>query len=498
MPKLKSESMPIEGGVNLVDSSDFSSTSQSERVAKSSAQSGKGIVTDSDTTTTMEKTKKTKTRAKKTGERKPRSKSKNPKKVTEASVTAAAPTLDIEEVSADDTLDFSVDRDAAEAPKRRRAHSHENGVLCEFCKLDDDAFAAAYKLMKNTDSRRKQTSELNAIQNPVFTAAPVNETDRPRFSKRLLSTVGTVLAVAMVALIWHEESSYTKAISLSDFGNKTFVTSDRDGALKFLHNAVSLSNSTGTTLVKARRWQDNWRDQLALVFGKPEQTLWLKAIPQGFQAQDGTIFYGKDSAEMKVIDSMNAVRDGAEKMYQTLGHYPTNIEELSSECAAGAVTVSQVNINEEIGSNLITAQGDTAFEHALKIGQKFGREKEVPNSVSCLEVKSEPSIASDFNSYGWKTNAFFVHGFDSKGKLISGSNGTPALLLSLKNGKRGGSILPEKTASHPTQPTSVWIYSAELPNENSIRFGFIAAAMLIILMVAGVIGKKAHDNIMSH
>lgn len=384
--------------------------------------------------------------------------------------------------------------------RRQRGHNHQDGVSCEFCKLDDADFTAAYNLLRTTELRRKQqqqAAEIEASQAPVFVADATEETSKFRFSKQTITRIAAVVAVALATLIWQEESAYTRATSLTDLGNKSFITADRDGTLKFLHNAVSMSTGSGTSVVKVRRWQENWRDQLALLFGQKENTLWLKEIPQGFQAQDGSVFYGKDSTEIKVIDSMNAVRDAAERMYQAQGHYPTNTQELESFTAAGSVTVSPVNVREEIGANLITDQGETSFEHSLKSGQKFGLEKEIPNSISCLEVKSEPSISSDFNSYGFKTNAFFIHGFDSKGNLIKGTNGSPVMLLSLKNGRRGHN-LPDNTVTRPDKPTAVWVYAGDMPNENSLRFGYLAAAFLIILTLGALFAKRVNDNVMNH
>jgi hypothetical protein len=155
-------------------------------------------------------------------------------------------------------------------------------------------------------------------------------------------------------------------------------------------------------------------------------------------------------------------------------------------------------IGNLVGAALICGSGQTPFENELMKGRNFLLKQE-PKACQtiCLEVKSEPVLGADMNAYGWRTNAFFIQGYDRNGQPLKSSDGSGTLIYALKNGRDVSSNLTSASESifKHGEIYTVCVTSGNLPDINGIKFKYYGALLLFALAIAFAFVKNLQATV---
>lgn len=306
----------------------------------------------------------------------------------------------------------------------------------------------------------------------------------------VVAAVGVLAAtaIALSAMVVQTSEATSK---LSDVVSGHFQTVDTNIKLD-IANGVSQINGSGLipASVAVKNYHGGWQDELALLNGKLDDTTWVQIVPQGFVTENGTVIYSASSPEMAVVTEMRRIRDEALKVFNRTHAYPQSAAELGPHCMIiNPVTGKQIPIAvaQYVGAGLVANVGRTQFENDLEHGKTIGAgENSMPFQIRCVDVRSEPKISSDMNSYGWQTDAFFIQGFDREGRLIHSDNDSIYTLV-MKNGVEEKTVgsLDRLFGSEGKKVNSLTFFSDFKPSKEgtALRYaGIVAIAFLAIFL----------------
>lgn len=366
---------------------------------------------------------------------------------------------------------------------------------CDCCKGEEVDLKIVQMRLKSYAEMAKKRRQ-NEVAEPMVDFV----IDRPEMDatvrRNILIGMGTTAIILVGMLVWHflkVEPSHA-LISKAIVG-KRFATPD--GALSVSasgNDAVVDGLALPPSTVKTKIWSGSLQDELDVLKGDYANGTWVEVSDAGLNA-NGVTLYSEFAPEYRVVSQMRELKNATASYFNRNGHYPAAISELENVKPLNPFTHAVQNppIAHMQGATLITESGTTPFEMEIRGGQGFSVPGAAPKAgqITCLEVKSQPLMAADLNSYGWKTAAFFIQGYDRDGQLIKSSDPNTTLLMCTKNGKEPASEAHTTSVLTASHSAPICFFSQDKPNEFNIRLKYMGALAALLLTLLYLYGKHA-------
>lgn len=369
-------------------------------------------------------------------------------------------------------------------------HNHAVGAICEACRQEEMNMQQLQQQLKQMSAvvrehRVRQSETGEQLFAPKKAGA--NRFGKPRrnifenkIAVMIVLCVFGATAVALSAMVIQTSDATSK---LRDVVSGHYQTVGTDVELD-ITNGVTQIHGAGLVPISIpdRNYHGGWKDELDLLNGRFDNTTWVQIVPQGFITENGTVIYSASAPEMAVVTGMRNIRDEAARVFRQTHAYPQSAIELGPRCMMlNPVSGKQVpiSVTQYVGAGLAANVGHTQFETDLKHGKTVGAaEQSMPFQIKCIDVRSEPKISSDMNSYGWQTDAFFIQGLDRDGRLIKG-DAENVYTLVMKNGveEKAPASLEKLFETDGKEVTSLTFFSDSKPSKEgtALRYAGIVA-----------------------
>lgn len=389
----------------------------------------------------------------------------------------------------------------AKAVSKTQKHNHKAGETCASCAAEEADFLAATEKLKALQALHKQRRQERETVETTIVKEELKGDIKQYFpaenvSKKAVLTVVTILALAAGSVLWNIfKPREVASVLTKELSGHHYSTADEESGMEFFDNHIVFDKKGAVPTVAASHiWVGDWTDELKLLSGQFDNahTKWMQVSSDTITLNGQTKMYSQGSPEQITARQMRRMRNAAVAYYNAQRHYPENSDVLGKDLLDLNPISKQYEtpiIGNLVGAALVCGNGQTPFENELMKGRNFLLKQE-PKACQtvCLEVKSEPVLGADMNAYGWRTNAFFIQGYDRNGQPLQTSDGSGTLIYALKNGRDVSSNLANsETVSAPLfkhgENYTVCVTSGNLPDVNGIKFKYYGSLLLFALAI---------------